>query len=325
MRNELFKKIVFSILAKQTRLESRKKMLVRNNIVTVLNLHRVSPDTGSAYKAICPSFFDKIIIYLKKEFHICLFGDFEKIKAKKPKLILSFDDGYKDFIDYAVPILEKHNVRVNQNIIPYCIETGLPPVNVLLQDFIGKAPIELLKKIPLEIDTTTIDRYKLGAKASFLIKYLPEIEFISCRAKLLEFLLKYPEFLCASVMTKKDVMQLSSIHEIGAHSFEHLSMENQNKGYFLTDMKKCKEYFLESLQLDCDIYCFPNGSATAEQIGLAKEYGFQNVLLVGEKYSDSTSGVFNRFTFDVSSMNEVKYKSFGRRVLLANGSSALLS
>ena len=316
MRNKLFKNIIFSILAKQARLESRKKILVKNNIITVLNLHRVSPNTGSAYKSICPSFFDKVIGYLKKEFHICLFSNFEKIKTKKPKLILSFDDGYKDFIDYAVPILEKHNVRVNQNIIPYCVETGLPPVNVLLQDFIGKAPTELLKKIPLEIDTTTIDRYKLGIKASFLIKYLPEIEFVSCRTELLAFLLKYSEFLCASVMTKKEVIQLSSIHEIGAHSFEHLSMENQNEEYFLTDLKKCKEYFSESLLLDCSIYCFPNGSATVEQVILAKKYGFQSILLVGDKYSDATSGVFNRFTFDVSSMNEAKYKSFGRRALL---------
>ena len=324
MGNQFFKKIIFSVLARQTRLASRKEMLVKNNIVTILNLHRVSPDTGSAYKAICPAFFDKLISYLTKEFHICLFGDFEKIKTKKPKLILSFDDGYKDFIDYAVPILEKYNIRVNQNVIPYCLETGLPPVNVLLQDFIGKAPTELLKKIPLEIDTTVIDRGKLGTKASFFIKYLPEVEFIPCRAELLEFLLNYPEYLCASVMTKKDVLQISSIHEIGAHSFEHLSMESQDEKYFLNDLRKCKEYFLETLYLDCDIYCFPNGSATAEQIILAKKHGFQNVLLVGDKYSNTTSGIFNRFTFDVSSMNEAKYKSFGRRALLNNTSGAIV-
>lgn len=316
MRNQFLKRIIFFMFVGKSRLESRRDKLVKNNIVTVLNLHRVSPNTGSAYKAICPLFFDQLIGYLTKEFHICLFSNFKKTKTNKPKLILSFDDGYKDFIDYAVPILEKHNVRVNQNVIPYCIETGLPPVNVLLQDFIGKAPTELLKKIPIEIDTANIDRDKLGIKASFLIKYLPESEFIPCRAELLKFLLNYPEFLCASVMTKKDIMQISSIHEIGAHSFEHLSMGNQNKEYFLNDLKKCKEYFLESLQLECDIYCFPNGSATAEQIAFAKEYGFQNVLLVGDKYSDATSGVFNRFTFDVSSMAEAKYKSFGRRALL---------
>lgn len=316
MGSQFLKRIMFFMLAEKYRLESRKENLVKNNIVTVLNLHRVSPDTGSAYKAICPIFFDKLLDYLKKEFHICLFGNFERIKTQKPKLILSFDDGYKDFIDYAVPILEKHNVRVNQNVIPYCIETGLPPVNVLLQDFIGKAPAELLKKIPLEIDTAIIDRDKLGIKASFFIKYLPEAEFIPCRAELLRFLINYPEFLCASVMTKKDIMQISPIHEIGAHSFEHLSMESQDEEYFLNDLKKCKEYFLESLQLDCNIYCFPNGSATAEQIVLAKEYGFRSVLLVGDKYSDATSGVFNRFTFDVSSMEEAKYKSFGRRALL---------
>lgn len=153
MGNKFLKRIMFFMLAEKSRLESRRDKLVKNNIVTVLNLHRVSPDTGSAYKAICPLFFDQLIGYLAKEFHICLFGNFKQIKTNKPKLILSFDDGYKDFIDYAVPILEKHNVRVNQNIIPYCIETGLPPVNVLLQDFIGKAPNELLKKIPIDIDT----------------------------------------------------------------------------------------------------------------------------------------------------------------------------
>lgn len=315
MKNYSYKNLAFRALAMQPRLQARKKMLVKHNVVTVLNIHRVSPNSGSTYNAISPTLFDELIEYLKKEFYICLFGNFRQLKTTKPKLIISFDDGYKDFIDYAVPILDKHRVRVNQNVIPYCIETGLPPVNVLLQDFIGKAPTELLREIPLEIDIVA-NRDELGRKASFAIKYLPEVEFVLQREALLSFLLNYPEFLCASVMTKKDILEVSSVHEIGAHSFEHLSMESQNKEYFLNDLKRCKEYFFEELCLDCDIYAFPNGSATEEQVLLAKKNGFKNILLVGEKYSNGSDGVFNRFTFDARDIHEAKYKSFGRKALI---------
>lgn len=315
MKNDSLKTLAFRTLAMTTRLRARKKRLMSNEVITVLNLHRVSPNKGSTYNALAPALFDELISYLKKEFHICLFAEAERIQTDKPKLILSFDDGYKDFIDYAVPILDKHKVAVNQNVIPYSIETGLPPVNVLLQDFIGKAPTELLKKIPLDIDPDA-DRNEMGRKASFAIKYLPEAEFVPKRAALLDFMLDYPEFLCASAMTKKDILELSAVHEIGAHSFEHLSMENQHEAYFLQDLKKCKAYFLEQLALDCSIYAFPNGSATQEQIRQAKTQGFDNILLVGDKYSTSRSGVFNRFTFDAHTMDEAKYKSFGRRALI---------
>ena len=315
MKNHSLKSLAFRTLTATARLRARKKRLVSNEVITVLNLHRVAPNNGSTYNALPPALFDELISYLKTEFHICLFADSAQIQSHKPKLILSFDDGYKDFIDYAVPVLDKHKVRVNQNIIPYCVETGLPPVNVLLQDFIGKAPTELLKKIPLEIATDG-DRNEMGRKASFAIKYLPEAEFIPKRKVLLDYLLNYPEFLCASAMTKEDILEISAVHEIGAHSYEHLSMESQDEGYFLEDLKRCKAYFSEELALDCNIYAFPNGSATKEQVRQGKGQGFEHILLVGDKYSTGSNGVFNRFTFDAYNMDEAKYKAFGRRALI---------
>lgn len=321
IKKDLLKNIAFQTLILPPRLQLRRKRLIENKVLTVLNFHRVSPNSGSTYGSISPAIFDKTISYLSKKFHICLFNEIDEIKTNKPKLVISFDDGYKDFMDYAVPILDKYKVRVNQNIIPYCIESGLPPVNVLLQDFIGKAPFELIKKIPIDLDIKAVNiknanRASLGREASFLIKYLPENEFIPCRDSLLDFLLSYPEFLCASVMTKKDVLEISTIHELGAHSFEHLSMETQSHDYFLNDLKRCKEYFLNELNIDCDIYAFPNGSASNEQVLLAKRCGFEKVLLVGDTYTNTNDGVFNRFTFDAKNIQEAKYKAFGRSVAI---------
>ena len=316
MSKEILKNIVFHGMTVPPRLQIRKSKLFNNEVLTVLNFHRVFPNSGSTYGSLSPILFEELIKYLMKNFHICSFNEVHEIKTVKPKLVISFDDGYKDFIDYAVPILDKYKVCVNQNIIPHCVESGLPPINVLLQDFIGKAPLDLLKKIPIDIDAGDYNRAKLGRKASFLIKYLPEAEFISCRSDLLGFLRNYPEFLCASVMTKKEILEISSIHEIGAHSFEHLSMEAQSYDYFCNDLSRCKEYFLNELKLDCDIYAFPNGSATDEQVLLAQKYGFNKILLVGDKYTSTNDGVFNRFTFDAKNMQEAKYKAFGRSVVI---------
>jgi len=36
----------------------------------------------------------------------------------RPAVVLSFDDGYQDFVEYAMPVLAKHGVKVNFNVCP---------------------------------------------------------------------------------------------------------------------------------------------------------------------------------------------------------------
>ncbi|MGQ0559090.1 MAG: hypothetical protein ACT4OE_05820 [Sphingosinicella sp.] len=50
----------------------------------------------------------------------------------------------------------KNKVRVNHNVMTACIESGLPPLNVLAQDFVGKAPAELVDR--LEIPRFSMER-----------------------------------------------------------------------------------------------------------------------------------------------------------------------
>ena len=87
--------------------------------------------------------FDELLSFVNRHFAVVTLSQLRAPTAK-PKLILSFDDGYRDFLLHAVPILKRHGLHVNQNVIPRCIESGLPPLNVIAADFVGKAPVELL-------------------------------------------------------------------------------------------------------------------------------------------------------------------------------------
>src|SRR4051794_14513217 len=119
------------MLGLQPLVQLKARMQARSNTLAILNLHRVAKDDRSAYAPLDPSLFEYLLQFLERNFEIVSFDTLpETQSSSRPKVILSFDDGYRDFIEVAVPILKKYGIRANMNIIPECLETGRPPINV---------------------------------------------------------------------------------------------------------------------------------------------------------------------------------------------------
>ena len=57
-----------------------------------------------------PVLFEKQILWLKKNFNIISPTQILKNNYKKPAAMITFDDGDKSYIKYAIPILKKHNI-----------------------------------------------------------------------------------------------------------------------------------------------------------------------------------------------------------------------
>lgn len=94
----------------------------------VLCFHRVNPEPHALFPPLNPKVFKQLIRLLKANFEITSLNalkapDFLH-KIKKPPLVLSLDDGYRDFLEYALPILMDEKVPVNQNIVVHSAETG---------------------------------------------------------------------------------------------------------------------------------------------------------------------------------------------------------
>lgn len=102
-------------------LRSKKK-----NQLTVLSLHRISNERNSFWNPIKPETFDKLLEHVKQHYRVIGFNDLDSIEkdGEKPYLILSFDDGYYDFYEHALPLLIKHGLPCNHNIVNVCADSS---------------------------------------------------------------------------------------------------------------------------------------------------------------------------------------------------------
>jgi len=288
----------------------------REKLVTVLNLHQVSPHENPFWSPLKPEIFDDLLFFLKENFEVVPFGEIEKSNSEKPLAVLSFDDGYYNFYEFAAPLLKKHNLRANMNIIPSCVETGEPMWNIKLYDFLNSAPKKLIDEISFpafEHRLTSEDfasKVQYGLKISRFLKNRPRAE----REELwrqIEDLIDASDFRQTRMMNREEIKEIAATHEIGVHSYSHESMEFESDAFFQADFEKCADYFENKLELPLETYAFPNGSCRAGQIEVLPGKGIKHILLVGEDYARKGESVFPRFTIYGASKIETRFQALG--------------
>jgi peptidoglycan/xylan/chitin deacetylase (PgdA/CDA1 family) len=308
------KRLVCWALQQELAVKIKLGALSRSRALTILNLHRVN-DNRESCASISSSLFDELLPWLKQRFSLVGFDELSRLPASdKPPMIISFDDGYKDFVDIAVPILEKHRVRVNQNVVPASIESGRPPLNVILQDFIHTAPAALLLEVPLPGLPNGADpdnRTKSCLRCSTVFKSQPIAEQKAQFLRLQPQIERLDNFRPSPMMTIEEVRQLAGSHQFGAHSFEHATMAAESDDYLGDDVRKCREYFLERLNFAPSVYAFPNGSYRAGQPEIVHAAGFALVLLGEGRYSRLDAWRHYRFNFHADSQMEARARALG--------------
>ena len=118
-RNIIFKvgyKLKFDVLS--------RKLSSFENSIPVLCFHNISDGENLAYPAIKVDDFEQIIKYLKQNFQIINLEEIGKIKPKNKSVAITFDDGYKDFLENALPILSHYNAPCTQHIVVDCTNSG---------------------------------------------------------------------------------------------------------------------------------------------------------------------------------------------------------
>tara|TARA_B100000029_G_scaffold63741_1_gene57110 strand:+ start:2286 stop:3323 length:1038 start_codon:yes stop_codon:yes gene_type:complete len=226
----------------------------------VLMYHRVLPDTQMADDldigmAVSSSNFEKQIKTLKSKYKIVSMEDFNnnlKERKKEFMITITFDDGYKDNLDYALPILEKFQVPATVYVTTRFLEG-----DTWMWWYELKEEIKNKSKLDFNFKNTkynfVIENQKQKNQA---FKKLRELFLDLIKEKqieLLEIITKKKDRKNYSkiCLSKEELKNLSKhpLITVGAHSHNHLNLkilERENLIYEIKESKVVLENLLES-------------------------------------------------------------------------------
>ena len=126
-----------------------------------------------------------------------------------------------------MPILERHGVGANQNVVAASVESGRPPWNVELLDAMEHVPVESLRA--LELPSGALPRLepaagdhalmRWGVEVSRLLKLRPRSEREPLVHALIEQLRNdVPAPSSQPMLTARDLVEVARSHEVGVHS-----------------------------------------------------------------------------------------------------------
>lgn len=307
-------------LARALRFEDRLlRRIERDGLAVVLSIHRVSPDRNDFYPPLHPRALDELLTFLEARFALSTFASQGTAKTRgRPLAILSFDDGFHDFVEHAMPVLARHGIAANQNVIVSSVITGTPPWTQRVNDFLAAAPGRLLAELRLpgfERVLPREDGYERARYGAALTGFLTA-RSREARAPLLaelERVMSKIDFPATRMMDLRDVREAAREHEIGAHSYEHDVMEFESLDFFRADLEKCDAFFRDVLGHPLTIYAFPNGAYRSDQVALLRERGVATILLVGDRYARPYGPVYPRFNLGTRDRDALRLEALGAR------------
>ncbi|MEO6671538.1 MAG: polysaccharide deacetylase family protein [Ferruginibacter sp.] len=309
------KKIIFNALniaGVGKFLRSQKK-----NKLTVLSLHRISFQEDFFWNPIRPTSFEKLLQYLSKHYSIISFSDIACLpgsnQSLKPFLILSFDDGYYDFYEHALPLLVKYKLPSNHNIVNACANNNhiiwTQRLNALFNHCKNNNAAEL--NFDLYKGVCTLAAFNNNWMRFYLAVY-NSLLGVPLKQRL-EILSEKENFFSVTALQRmmnwNEIAECSRNNvEIGSHTYNHDVLSTiDDRAILQHEIIDSKTEIEERLNKKISILALPNGQGNEQVHDIAEKAKLSHVLYVGEKINDLqkyTNGNAVHDTFRVNIVEE---------------------
>lgn len=294
--------------------------------IKVFLFHRISPLPDPIWPPITPLHFEKIVKYLKRNFEIVpleetILGNYKPTKSKQ-LCAITFDDGYKDFVEYAMPIIKKNNILASMYVITDCVDANLPPWTFIFNHLLLNTKLSSLEinstEIPGNLRTIkwSTPRNKIAyiKYISHILKKTPDEE----REKIMHQITQQINDITPPyglMMGWDDIRAIKKEGvEIGSHSANHPIL---SKDIHLDNIKHELKKSGEEIEKETGKFpltiSYPFGIYNNEAKKIAKEVGYKMGLTVFPK-----EYFFNEDPFEIPRI-ELYSEPFYKSVLRING------
>ncbi len=295
------------------------RLLARNR-VSILIFHRVLPTADPIFpEEVDAARFDQMMGWVKSWFNVVsLDTAVNAIKAGKipPRTaVITFDDGYADNHDVALPILQKHGLPAT-----FFIATGFIDGGRMWNDTIIES-IRHCQAPTLDFggqglgrhDIATIEQKRAAIeKLIGQIKYLPLAERLERTADLAG-ICRMPS-VDKLMMTSEQVCALRDAGmQIGAHTVSHPILARSSLKTAREEIAASKQRLESMLGQPIRTFAYPNGKPGTdylpEHAELVKKLGFSAAVSTQANTASSKSNLFELPRFTPWSNNKLRFAS----------------
>lgn len=247
--------------------------------------------------------FERQIKYLTDNFEIITpniaFEYYRNGKSPSRKsIVITFDDGYQNNLDIALPILAKYNAQATFFISGTCVENK--EINILWPDLIQlinyTSPSKTIQVnnikyknfIELELKQNIFDIMKKMSKVGrdSTIEQLSSLYDIKTLMSQID-----PHIY--KLLTAPEIRKLSKskIVTIGSHGYGHYNLANIHLTEAVEDMKKSKNVLENVIQKNIIDFAYPDGNYNQSVLLEAQKLGFVNQFTVNYLREDDNTDI----------------------------------
>jgi len=255
--------------------------------------HRVSHDEDRLWPPMQPQHFERIIAHLTRTHQVVLLEDLagarlDSIPAKKPLATVLFDDGYKDNIEYAAPILQKYSCPASFYVVTDCINRNQPTWTYIIDHAVqhtGRKTLEL----PFEYVPEPLKHLELASPGLKSLKpwmkHLPNARRLEIMDAVVEQCddVLVPQHL---MMSWEEIRQLQRAgFTIGSHSHTHpllASLEDEKE--IEQELNRSRQIIEQETGKTPLTISYPIGSFDQRVIRLSEQAGYQFGLAVEQVF-----------------------------------------
>lgn len=286
----------------------RKLETVSHEHCLFLTYHRILPASEVTQSIepgmyVTPSTFSNHIRFLKKYFDIIDAGQFKSLgvdkfskKIRRPCCVISFDDGWLDFYQYAWPILEQENVPAIVFLPTKLIGTmemfWTEKLALIWRNNGLKALTGLLRDHKIIVKKLSSKNIKAVIKSLKGLKYT-QIDLLlnDCLKKL-----DMSKSLKRSFMNWNEVRSLyrSGLVSFGSHTVNHAILTTLYDAEIYDELLLSKQKLIDECVVGDSIpFCYPNGNYTKDIAGMVEEAGYSSAMSCDAGWNTSGCDLFS--------------------------------
>lgn len=263
----------------------------KKNLTTVLCFHRVNRQFDPFFPSLSPDVFKGLLNYIDGRFEVIHPSDIDKnLKTKKPKLVITFDDGYKDFLNHALPILEEYKMTCLHSIVYNCAETN---EQIWTQKFWNILKAYCVSDNIIGSINAFDNDYELSKDANQLIQSFHPL-FVrllnTSKREREEFLREFKDTLNV-IPNEEEMMNWDDMKEcikkgveIASHTMSHDSLVSTTDQQVLKyELSQSKKALGAKIGRDINHFVFPNGENSSQLRKLVNEAGYKYMHLLDDQ------------------------------------------